>query len=202
MSRLKDLRKYVDAELDRMQDSEKRISAAAHLYGVSLAAAMLAKRRGLDPELASMAGMLHDLHAYRTGSYDDHAHKGAELARQIRQHPDIIGRQVGFHDLTPLHGEWIREMVFGQGDYTLQAHRGSYKSSCLAVAISLILIIYPTRNIIFIRKADNDVAEMSSLSLPALFQPCGGRNTAAWPAWLSSVYCRRTLRCFPDLCSL
>ena len=93
----------------------------------------------------------------------------AELARQIRQHPDIIGRQVGFHDLTPLHGEWIREMVFGQGDYTLQAHRGSYKSSCLAVAISLILIIYPTRNIIFIRKADNDVAEMSSLSLPALF---------------------------------
>ena len=83
MSRLKELRKYVDAELDRMPDPEKRISAAAHLYGVSLAATMLAKRRGLDPELASMAAMLHDLHAYRTGSYEDHARKGAELARQI-----------------------------------------------------------------------------------------------------------------------
>ena len=83
MSRLKDLRKHVDAELERMPDPEKRISAAAHLYGVSLAATMLAKKRGLDPELASMAGMLHDLHAYHTGSYDDHAHKGAELARQI-----------------------------------------------------------------------------------------------------------------------
>ena len=83
MSRLKELRKYVDGELDRMKDPEKKISAAAHLYGVSLAATMLAKKRGLDPELASMAAMLHDLHAYRSGSYDDHAHKGADLARQI-----------------------------------------------------------------------------------------------------------------------
>lgn len=30
-----------------------------------------------------MAGMLHDMHAYKTGSYDDHAHKGADLAREI-----------------------------------------------------------------------------------------------------------------------
>ena len=37
----------------------------------------------MDPELAAMAAMLHDLHAYKTGSYDDHAHKGAELAKEI-----------------------------------------------------------------------------------------------------------------------
>ena len=83
MSRLKELRKYVNKELNKMEDEDKRISAVAHLYGVSLAATMIAKKRGLDPELASMAGMLHDLHAYKTGSYDDHAHKGAELARKI-----------------------------------------------------------------------------------------------------------------------
>ena len=83
MSRLKELRKYVDAELNKMQDPDKRISAAAHLYGVSLAATLLAEKRGLDPELCSMAAMLHDMHAYKTGSYDDHAHKGAELAREI-----------------------------------------------------------------------------------------------------------------------
>lgn len=83
MSRLKELRKYVDSELNKMEDEEKRNSAIVHLYGVSLAAAMIAKKRGLDPELASMAAMLHDLHAYKTGSYDDHAHKGADLARKI-----------------------------------------------------------------------------------------------------------------------
>ena len=71
----------MDAELNRMENADKRTSAIAHLYGVSLAAAMIAKKRGLDPEIASMAAMLHDLNAYKTGSYDDHAHKGAELAR-------------------------------------------------------------------------------------------------------------------------
>ena len=83
MSRLKELRKYVDVELNKMEDVDKRTSAINHLYGVSLSATMLAKKRGLDPELAAMAAMLHDLHAYKTGSYDDHAHKGAELAREI-----------------------------------------------------------------------------------------------------------------------
>ena len=83
MSRLKELRKYVDEELNRMEDDDKRNSAIVHLYGVSLAATMIAKKRGLDSEIASMAAMLHDLHAYKTGSYDDHAHKGAELAREI-----------------------------------------------------------------------------------------------------------------------
>ncbi len=83
MSRLKELRKYVDSEINKMVDVDKRTSAIAHLYGVSLAATMIAKKRGMDPEIASMAAMLHDLHAYKTGSYDDHAHKGAELAREI-----------------------------------------------------------------------------------------------------------------------
>ena len=72
MSRLKELRKYVDAQLNKMEDADKRTSAVAHLYGVSLAATMIAKKRGLDPEIASMAAMLHDLHAYKTGSYEDH----------------------------------------------------------------------------------------------------------------------------------
>ena len=83
MSRLKELRNYVDREINNISDSDKRTGAIAHLYGVSLAAAMIARKRHLDWELLSMAAMLHDLHAYKTGSYEDHAHKGAELARKI-----------------------------------------------------------------------------------------------------------------------
>ena len=83
----------------------------------------------------------------------------AELKPQVEE----LGRQVGFPDLTPLHGQWIRDMVWGEEDYTLQAHRGSFKSSCLAIAISLILVIYPTRNIIFLRKTDSDVSEMMGM---------------------------------------
>lgn len=92
MSRLKKLRKYVNDELNKMEDPDKRISAVAHLYGVSLAATMIARKRGLDPELASMAAMLHDLHAYKSGSYDDHAHKGAELARKILEKHELTDK--------------------------------------------------------------------------------------------------------------
>lgn len=82
MGRLKELRKYVDERLNLMTDEEKRNGAIAHLNGVSLAAVMLAKKRRLDPEVAAMAATLHDLYAYQSGSYEDHAHQGAELARE------------------------------------------------------------------------------------------------------------------------
>jgi HD superfamily phosphohydrolase YqeK len=90
----------------QMEDPEDRISAVNHLYGVSLAATMLARKRGLDPELAAMSAMLHDLHAYKSGSYDDHAHKGAELAREIltelgltnQEETDIICSAIYHHD--------------------------------------------------------------------------------------------------------
>ena len=106
MGRLKELRKYVNRELNKMEDAKDRISAVNHLYGVSLAATILAKKRGLDPELAAMAAMLHDLHAYKTGSYDDHAHLGAELAREILtdlglttgEETDIICSAIYHHD--------------------------------------------------------------------------------------------------------
>ena len=89
----------------------------------------------------------------------------------LLEHPEIIGREVGFRDLTPLHGRWMKEIMFGQQDYTLQAHRGSYKSSCLAVAIALILVLFPRRNIIFLRKADVDVSEMLQMVSKVLRQP-------------------------------
>ena len=89
-----------------MEDTDKRTSAIVHLYGVSLAATILAKKRGLDEELAAMAAMLHDMHAYKTGSYDDHAHKGADLAREILgelnlttpEETDIICSAIYHHD--------------------------------------------------------------------------------------------------------
>ena len=83
MSRIKELQKKVYHVLDKMDDSEKRAKAIAHLHGVSLAAVMIAKKRGLDPELAAMTGLLHDIYAYDSGSYDDHARLGAEYARRI-----------------------------------------------------------------------------------------------------------------------
>ena len=106
MSRIKDLQKQVHRVLDKMDDSDKRAKAVAHLHGVSLAAVMIAKRRGEDPELAAMAGLLHDLHAYKSGSYDDHAHLGSDYARKLLEklelttpeETDIICSAIWHHD--------------------------------------------------------------------------------------------------------
>lgn len=84
-------------------------------------------------------------------------------AKYLLEHPHIIGQMVGFKDMTDLHSEWIREMVMGEEDYSLQAHRGAFKSSALAVGLSLIMVLFPTRNTIFLRKTDKDVAEMMGM---------------------------------------
>lgn len=106
MSRIKDLQKKVHKVLKDMDDKQKHASAIAHLHGVSLAAVMIAKKRGEDPELAAMAGLLHDLYAYRSGSYEDHAHKGADYARAVLEElgitdeaeTDIICSAIWHHD--------------------------------------------------------------------------------------------------------
>ena len=82
MSRIKVLQKHIWHVLKKMDDYYDRAEGIAHLHGVAMAAAMIAKGRGQDPELAVMAALLHDVYAYKSGSYKDHAHLGAEYARK------------------------------------------------------------------------------------------------------------------------
>ncbi|GFP75442.1 HD domain-containing protein [Clostridium fungisolvens] len=82
-NRIERLRKYIDEILLNMKDTEERRCAYLHLYGVSQACAMIALKRNQNVELATMAGMLHDLHSYKTMNTENHAEKGAVLARQI-----------------------------------------------------------------------------------------------------------------------
>ena len=75
--------------------------------------------------------------------------------------PAEVARLCGFDRLTDdLHNAWIQEMLLGQEDMTLLAHRGSYKTTCLAFAMAAMLIAFPRRNILFMRKTDEDVIEV------------------------------------------
>ncbi|GFZ33226.1 hypothetical protein CSC2_37520 [Clostridium zeae] len=82
-NRIEKLRKYIDEILINMRDTEERRCGYLHLYGVSQACAMIALKRNQDVELATMVGMLHDLHSYKTMNTENHAEHGAVLARQI-----------------------------------------------------------------------------------------------------------------------
>lgn len=74
--------------------------------------------------------------------------------------PAAFGRCVGFTRLGSLHNEWIRQMIGSGEDETLQAHRGSYKTTCVSIALAIIIILRPNDRTAFMRKTDNDVKEV------------------------------------------
>ena len=76
----------------------------------------------------------------------------ADMAAALIAHPAALGWALGYKDFRQeLHGEWIRKMLTATEDMTLQAHRGSYKTTCLCVAIALLMMRYREKNIIFLR---------------------------------------------------
>lgn len=77
------------------------------------------------------------------------------------QHPAAFARRLGYTDMTDeLHGEWMKKMLLTQEDMTLQAHRGSFKTTCLSVVISIDLGIAGDKTIMFLRKTEGDVVEV------------------------------------------
>ena len=59
-----------------------------------------------------------------------------------------------------MHNRWIIEMIRGTQDKTLQAHRGSYKTTCVSIALACIFVLLPNKKTLFLRKTDADVKEV------------------------------------------
>ena len=72
MDRLEAVRQVVDDILRQQPDEHESRCGFVHLYGVSAACVILALKRGLDPQLCAIAGMLHDISAYKTSPSPDH----------------------------------------------------------------------------------------------------------------------------------
>lgn len=84
----------------------------------------------------------------------------SEAERILLEQPYLLGHAVGFTKLTGLHNKWILSMIRGNEDDTLRAHRGSFKTTCVSLAISDIMIADPYLAILFMRKTDTDVKEI------------------------------------------
>lgn len=83
-----------------------------------------------------------------------------DIKKLIKNEPYKIGHFVGFKDLTPLHNEWLKSFLFSKDDQTLEAHRGSYKTTDLSLFLAIHSMIAPNENCIFFRKTDTDVVEV------------------------------------------
>ena len=88
--------------------------------------------------------------------------KRTEAIEFLLKKPYKFAHLVGFTKLGKLHNDWIVDMVRGTEDKTLQAHRGSYKTTCVAVSLSLILVLLPNLRTMFMRKTDTDTKEIIS----------------------------------------
>lgn len=85
--------------------------------------------------------------------------------------PYKLGHMLGFDKLTELHNRWISDMVSAKTDKTLQAHRGSYKTTCVSLALCIIMVLWPSLRILFLRKTDSDVKEVLAQTKKMLESP-------------------------------
>ena len=78
----------------------------------------------------------------------------------LRDRPVKYAHLLGFDKLTDIHNDWIREMLLGKEDFTLEAHRGSFKTTCVSIALADKMLLLPKRRLLFMRKTDDDVKEV------------------------------------------
>lgn len=83
-----------------------------------------------------------------------------EVLKMLWENPIKVGHWVGFKDLTKLHNDWLRSFLYKSEDQTLQGHRGSYKTTTLALFLSLHMIEAPNETVLFFRKTGGDVSEV------------------------------------------
>lgn len=85
--------------------------------------------------------------------------------------PYYFGWSIGFKKLTKLHNDWIASMIQPNQDRTLKAHRNSYKTTCVSLALAIIIVLYPKDKTLFVRKTDNDVKEIIKQVKKILLSP-------------------------------
>ena len=83
-----------------------------------------------------------------------------KLLQLIANDPATIGKWEGYDLLTDLHNEWLRTFLFSTKDISIQAHRGSYKTTVLGLFFALHVLTAPDELLLYARKTDSDVKEV------------------------------------------
>ncbi len=120
MDRIEKIRQTVDEIVLNMTDHVERRCAYLHLYGVAQACALLSIKRKENVELAVIAGMMHDIYSYATMDSQDHAHKGAVMARGILDSLNLFSDQEKNLICSAIHNHSDKSNVHGPLDEILK----------------------------------------------------------------------------------
>ena len=88
-----------------------------------------------------------------------------QLITLLTTEAHMVGRMLGtgYDLLEPIHSEWIRNWILNPDDFAVtihQAHRDSYKTTCLRLAIAILIILNPLLTIVVLRKSEDAVKEL------------------------------------------
>ena len=78
----------------------------------------------------------------------------------ILNNPKKYASMLGFNKLVDINEKWIIDMVRGKEDKSLMAHRNSYKTTCVSIALAEIILLLPRLRTMFMRKTDTDIKEV------------------------------------------
>lgn len=98
--------------------------------------------------------------------------KKKEILNLLWENPVVIGHWVGFKDLTEMHNDWLKDFLYKDEDQTLQGHRGSYKTTTLALFFALHIIEKPNESVLFFRKTETDINEVLKTTSNILKSGC------------------------------
>ena len=82
-NRVEIIRNKTNDILNNITDEKHKNTFYVHLYGVANFAALLAVRRGLNEELAYIAGLMHDISLLNSNDYENHCKNSAQMAKDI-----------------------------------------------------------------------------------------------------------------------
>lgn len=88
-----------------------------------------------------------------------------EVVELLTTEAHVVGRMLGhgYDLLEEIHGNWIREWILNPSNFKVmvhQAHRSSFKSTCLRLAVAIMIVLKPLTTIIVLRKSEDAVKEL------------------------------------------
>lgn len=94
--------------------------------------------------------------------------------QKIIQFPHLIANIAGKHQHGLMHSDWIHYLFDHdekQQEKSLQAHRGSYKTTAIAVGMVYDLLLFPNNRILYFRKKAEKAQDVVNLAYQILMLP-------------------------------
>jgi len=85
--------KQIDKLIDKIPKYTLRREAYVHLHGAAECARLIAYKRGLNDELLSVAGLLHDIYAYTCDEQKDHAKLSSEQSKKLLKNSNLFKKK-------------------------------------------------------------------------------------------------------------